>query len=279
MPETLQHHVSVRESLTHRQPVEAQRRLARVGSKLSTIAAEILFNCNQYPLARRWYSAASRAAGEGGDRYLADIALASSAYLPTYSGDPRGVLAHVTPRLEQAVGATPAIAWLWGFAALAHAALGDRAAFERANEKSRSVLNRCSPDLLQPGIFSFLPEKQAFYEARGWADLGDVEGTGKATSRALQTYDPTDSSDPTLVRLAYACVLAKQGEIEEACRVGTEAIRDPHTLPVISVVVRAHEFDDLLKACGSATADWREALSELRPPSPAALMAHSPLGA
>ncbi|MCT9929414.1 hypothetical protein N5079_04190 [Planotetraspora sp. A-T 1434] len=264
---------SVRELLTERQPVEAQRRLARVASKLSIVVGEILFNTNQFSLANRWWTAAARAADEAGDRCLADLALTSAALVPTYSGDPRGVLAMVSPRLERAVGATPPIAWLWGLAALAHATLGDRAAFERAINRSRTTLERCPPDSLFPGILSFQPERHAFYEARGWADVGDVQGTARATDRALAAYDPTVSSDPALVRFAHATALVKAGEVEEACRIAIAAITNPHTLPVISVVVRAHEFDTSLGSGGVATRDWREVLADLRAPDPAALFA------
>ncbi|MEU8268869.1 hypothetical protein AB0B89_17065 [Sphaerisporangium sp. NPDC049002] len=272
LPEALLQLNSVRELLTGRQSIEAQRRLARVGSKLSIVVGEIMFCTNNFLLARRWYAAAARAAEEAGDRYMADIALASSAYLPTYAGDPRGTLARVMPRLERSVGATPAIAWLWGFAALAHATLGDRAAFERANDRSRGTLDRCSGDTLQPGVFSYLPEKQAFYEARGWADLGNVDGAGRAASRALAAFDPTLTTNPALVRFSHASALAKSGQIEEACCVATAAIRDPHTYQSITVVLRAHEFDALLAPTGAATADWREALADVRAPDPATLL-------
>ncbi|GII62540.1 hypothetical protein Skr01_26250 [Sphaerisporangium krabiense] len=271
LPDALLHLTSVRELLTHRQPAQAQRRLTKVGAKLSIVIGEIMFCANHFPLARRWYGTAARASAEAGDGHLADLTLASSALLPTYSSDPRSVLAMVGPRLEQAVGATPALAWMWGLAALAHASLGDRTAFERANTRSRNTLERCSADASGPGILSFQPERQTFYEARGRADLGDLDGTADAVTRTLSSSDAADSNDPALVRLAYACALAKAGEVEEACRFATAAIRDTPTGQSITVVVRAHEFDALLTSGGSATADWREALSEARAPDPRTL--------
>ncbi|MFG1876812.1 hypothetical protein ACGFIV_18395 [Sphaerisporangium sp. NPDC049003] len=277
LPEALLHLASVRELLAYRQPAEAQRRLTRVGAKLSIVVGEIMFCANHFPLARRWYAAARRAADEAGDLYLGDLALTSAALMPTYSADPRSVLTTVTARLEHAVGATPAIAWMWGLAALAHASLGDRTAFERAISRSRTTLERCSADELQPGILSFQPERHTFYEARGRADLGDLDGTAEAVSRALASYDNSASNDPALVRFAYACALAKAGEIEEACRFATDAIREtPPTGPSITVVVRAHDFDALLNPTGAASADWREALADVRAPDPAMLQAMSP---
>ncbi|MET8156984.1 hypothetical protein ABZT47_11460 [Sphaerisporangium sp. NPDC005289] len=272
LPEALLHLASVRELLTQRHPAEAQRRLTRVGAKLAIVVGEIMFCANHFPLARRWYTTATRAADEAGDRYLADLALSSTALIPTYAADPHATLAMVVPRLERSVTATPAIAWMWGLAALAHASLGDRPAFERAINRSGYTLDRCADDLLQPGVLSFQRERQLFYEARGRADLGDLGGTAEAMTRALARYGAKDSNDPALVRLAYACALAKAGEIEEACHFATAAVRDAHTGPSITVVVRAHDFDDLLADSGSATADWREALSGLRAPDPTSLV-------
>jgi hypothetical protein len=270
--ETLSCLSSVRDLLSQRQPSDVQHRLARLGAKLSILIGQVVFNHSQFVLARSWYRAAIRAADEAGDRPLADLALASIALIPTYSDDPNGVLIEITSRLEnQGMTATPAIAWLWGFSALAHAKLGNRSAFDRAINNSRSTLSRCAPEMMRPGCLSFLPERHTFYQARGLADLGDVNGTRRATLEALAAYDPTDNTDPALVRFAYASVLAKSGEAEEACRVAGLAISDPHIFPSIPVVVRAHEFDALLDPKAPSTRDWREVLADVQAPDPSSL--------
>lgn len=276
LQEALLHLSGVRGLLGQRQPVDVQRRLARVGAQLATVVGEILFNSNQFPLARRWYLAAARAAREAEDGYLGDIVLAGAAYLPTYAGEPREVLAHILPRLEQGPSPSPAIAWLWGFAAKAYAALGDQPAFERAIEASRLFLERSSPDTVQPGIFSFLPEKHAFYEARGRVDLRDTEGAAAAAARALATYDLTDTTEPALVRFEHASALAQAGEIEEAYRIAVGAITDPHTFHSVSVVTRAHEFGTLLDPAGQIVPEWREVLAGLSAPD-ASISALSPV--
>ncbi|GII78783.1 hypothetical protein Sru01_37650 [Sphaerisporangium rufum] len=263
LAETVHHLTSVRELLGHRQPADAQRRLTRVGAQLSIVIGEIMFCADRFGLARRWYAAAARAADEAGDRQLADLALASTALIPTYSGEPRAALAMVGPRLEHAVGATPAIAWMWGFAALAHATLGDRAAFDRAINRSRYTLDRCPADAVQPGILSFQRERHAFYEAKGRSDLGDLAGAADAVTRTLTAYDAGDSNDPTLVRLAYAGALARAGEVEEACHTAAGAVRDRPPGESVTVMVRAHEFDALLADVGATTAEWQAALAAL----------------
>ncbi len=264
--EALLHLSSVRELLRNHQPNVVQRRLARVGAQLSFTMGEHLFTLHQPELAHRWWRTAVQAAEEAGDQHFADHAYAACAYLPTYFSDPRGVLAHVTPRLEQATKATPAIAWMWGFAAMAHAALHNRSEFERANIMARNTLARCSADSLTPGIFSYLPRKQAFYEARGYAELGDVEGAGDAASRALADYESPASTNAALTRLAYATALVKADETEEACRLATVAIKC-REVPALPVVIRAREFDALLKPKTPAVLEWRETLASVRTPA------------
>ncbi|WP_433358855.1 hypothetical protein [Streptosporangium sp. CA-115845] len=266
LQETLLNLSGVQDLLRQRQQASAQQRLARVVAQLATVVGEILFNSNQFGLARRWYRAAARAAQEAGDRYLGDIALAGTSYLPTYDREPREVLAHVLPRLEQGPPPSPAVAWLWGFAAKAYAALGDRVAFERAIEASRTALERSSPGTIQPGIFSFLPEKISFYEARGRVDLGDADGAAAAAARALAHYDLTDTTEPALVRFEHASALAQAGEPHEAYRVAHGAVTDPHTFHSASVVTRAREFATLLDPRSQTGRAWREVLADLQPP-------------
>ncbi len=267
LPETLTHISSVRELLKSRQPLDAQRRLTRVGAKLSMVMAEILFATNRPTLARRWWSTAQRAADEAGDRQLSDIALAQSTYLPTYIGTPNEVLDQVTPRLEQATKATPPIAMLWGFAAMAHATLGKRDEFERAIHRSRNVLTRCDPDAVKLGIFSYLPRKHAFFEARGRADLGDAEGAGDAAVQALGAYEDTAKTDPAVVRFAYASALLKSGELEEACRLGAKAIAtmlDLNMKPTYPVMIRAYDFDAVIDRKAAGALVWHETLARAK---------------
>jgi hypothetical protein len=270
LEETLLHLRSVKELLADRQPISAQQQLARIAAKLATVIGEILFVDNHFALARRWYVAARRAALEGGDRELADVALCGETYLPTYSGDPRGVLSFVEPRLDasQSPTPTPAVAWLWAFRAKAHAALADQRGFERSIVEARNVLDKCGPEQIRTGIFSFLPEKLEFYEAHGRVDLGDTGGAIRAAESALRRYDPTDTQEPALVKLEKASALMQIRELEEACQVALAAITEPVTYHGAPVVIRARQFDALLGPTSHANREWREQLAELRLPDP-----------
>jgi tetratricopeptide (TPR) repeat protein len=268
LPETTSRFRLVRRLVAGKQTLAIHRELARVGALLATVMGEALFNQGQFPLAQDWYGAAARAATEAGDTYLVDIATAGAAYLPTYSADPRGVLDTVDPRLDHAPNASPAIAWLWAFKAKAHAALKDAPSFQRAIERAREALERSPKDRIHAGIFSFLPEKLHFYEARGWVELGNPAAAAQASERALPLYDPTENTEPALVRFEQASALAQAAEVEQACAIATDTVNDPRTYRSITVVTRAREFDRLLDpaADNASVLAWREVLREVRPP-------------
>ncbi|HZD71225.1 MAG TPA: helix-turn-helix transcriptional regulator [Actinomycetes bacterium] len=256
---------SVRRLAQQKQTTNRQIRLQRIGAKLGIVVGEILFIEGHFDLARHWYRTAQHAASEAGDRFLADIALASEAYLPTYSDDPQGVLSLVTPRLEQRAYPTPAIAWLWAFKAKAHAQLGERAGFEEAIAQAHTAMTKSKREQVCPGIYSFLPEKLAFYEATGYVKLHDVGGAVSATDRALELYDLTDTTEPALVRFNKASALAASGEIPEACNVAAGALLGEYTYPSVSVLTAARDFDRLLGRDTSVPVrEWREALVTVR---------------
>lgn len=253
---------SVRHLMTERQPSRYIARLERVAAKLGIVMGELLFIRGHFDLAGHWYEAARYAAKSAGDRYLADIALASHAYVPAYTDDPLGVLGLVLPRLESRHAPSPAIAWLWASAGKAHAALGDVEAFHNATDRARTALAASPVTQVRPGVLSFLPEKIELYEATSYFVLDDVGGTTEAASRALELYDLTDTTEPALVRLEQARALARAGELVEACRIAAVTIIDPRTYLGISVVARAREFDRLLPTNPpSAVQEWREALA------------------
>lgn len=96
-------------------------------------------------------------------------------------------------------------------------------------------------------------------------ELGFVEGAKDAASRALADYQSA-AMNALLTRLAYASALAKAGELEEACSLATAAIKC-REVPALPVVVRAREFDALLKPNTPAVLQWRETLASVRTPT------------
>lgn len=256
---TLEQFRAVRSSLTDRQATHHQIRLVRTAGRLANVAGEILFNNGHFGPARQWYTTAIHAAQDIGDRYSEDIALAGLAYLPTYSDKPKEVLQLLAPRLEENPRYGPAVAWLWGMAARAHANLGDISQFTRCINRSSEALENVAPEAISLGIFSFRPEKLAFYRATGFARLGRTEETAAAAAEAIARYDPQETTEPALVRFEHASALLSAGEVDEACAVATSAITNGATYVGLTVSKRAKQFDTALAGRrGPAISDWRQ---------------------
>jgi uncharacterized protein YhbP (UPF0306 family) len=255
---------SIRRLLEVRQPTRQQVRLVTASAKLCIVVGEIMFNVGQFQKAHEWYLTAEHAAHDVGDQYLADIALAGQAYLPTYSEDPNGVLALLEPRLASNPSPSPAIAWLWGSTARAHAALNHPELFQLAIASAEDALDRSSPDAVRPGIFSFLLEKLAFYEATGAVRLNDTNRALAAANRALALYDLSETTEPTLAKLERASALAKGGEVPEACSIAAAALLDPTTYHGVTIRTYAAKFDSLVREIDlPETRQWREVHREI----------------
>ncbi|MGQ4600337.1 hypothetical protein [Nocardia sp. R6R-6] len=249
----------VRGCLGARQPTHQQVRLVRTAGRLANVVGEILFNDGHLGQARMWYTTAIHAAQDIGDRYSEDIALAGLAYLPTYSDKPKEVLQLLDGRLQENPSHSAAAAWLWGMAARAHAGLGHADEFARCIARSAAALDDVGPEDLSVGIFSFRPEKLAFYQAIGYSRLGRAEETAAAAARAMALYDPSETMEPALVRFEHATALLASGEVDEACAVASGAITDPRTYVGLTVTQRAEQFDSALGGLHTrAVAQWRQ---------------------
>jgi transcriptional regulator with XRE-family HTH domain len=261
---TVSHFRSVRRLVREQQKTAHRIRLIRAGAQYATVVGEILFNQGNFELATMWYRTAYHAAIDAGDQYLADIALAGQSYIPTYGDDPRGVLRITDARLSQGPAPTPAIAWLWGFKAKAHAVLGDAEQARRSIERARSTLAASAPELIRPGIFSFVPEKLSLYEAGAYVVLGEAGPAAAAAQRALDGYDMRETTEPALARFERASALAQAGELDEACRLAASTVLDPRTYPSVSVRGRAHRFDAMISDRRTAAVrHWRTVMHEV----------------
>lgn len=260
---TVSHFRSVRRLVREQQRTAHRVRLVRTGAQYATVVGELLFNQGNFEQATAWYKTAYHAAVDIGDRYLADIALAGQCYIPTYSDDPKGVLRITDARLDRRSAASPALAWLWGFNGKAHAAMGSAEPARRAFERARTALEDSPLSQVRPGIFSFVQEKLAFYEAAAYVTLGDPRKAIASADRALAIYDLRETTEPALVRFERASALVQSGELDEGCRFAVGTVLDPRTYPSVTVRSRGRKFDAMLGSRRSATVDgWRAVLRE-----------------
>jgi len=106
-----------------------------------------------------------------------------------------------------------------------------------------------------PGIFSFVPEKLAFYEANGAILLDQPDRAMEAADSALSLYDMAETTEPALVQFEKASALVSSGDVAEASRVACEALRNPQTYQSVSVRRRMSRFDQLLRETKTRDAD------------------------
>jgi transcriptional regulator with XRE-family HTH domain len=273
LPQAVSQFRGVRRLVRQPQRTGHRVRLIRVGARLATVVGEVLFNEGSFDLAQQWYTTAHRAAVDVGDRSTADTALAGLCYLAIYGSDPREVLRLLDPRLGTGTRqATPPLAWLWAFQARAHAALGHPADTDRAFAHACEVLDRSASTQVTAGIFSFLPEKLAFYQANAYVALAAADQARIAADEALRLYDLSETTEPALVRFERASALAQAGELDEASRYAVATVLDPRTYPSITVRTRANAFGNLLdQIAGPANPvvrEWHEVTANVYQPLP-----------
>jgi hypothetical protein len=230
----------VRQLVEDRQPIAYQRRLCRVGAKLATLLG--IFAYEDQARSRAWFHTAQRAAQEADDNVLGAWALVKESLLPTYGGDPREALALLGEGADLA-GRSPSVvtAMVAASQARAHAIGRDEAAALAALERAERALDRAAPG--ERRLFAFSDAQLAFYRTSCHIRL-DRSDADQAAAHALELYRASPHyMDPTLVRFDLATWYVQRGEVEEACRVGHDALLViPAAHRTGPVVQRAHEL-------------------------------------
>jgi transcriptional regulator with XRE-family HTH domain len=251
----------VRHLVEDRQPIAYQRRLCRVGAKLATLLG--IFAYEDQARSRAWFHTAQRAAQEADDNVLGAWALVKESLLPTYGGNPQEALALLGEGADLA-GRSPSVvtAMVAASEARAHAIGRDEAAALAALERAERALDRAAPG--ERRLFAFSDAQLAFYRTSCHVRL-DRSDADQAAAHALELYRASPHyMDPTLVRFDLATWYVQRGEVEEACRVGHEAlVVIPAAHRTGPVVQRAQELLDGLEPyqANPAVRDFAEQLA------------------
>jgi transcriptional regulator with XRE-family HTH domain len=207
-----------------RQSTAQQRRLARVVAQLATLMGIFLFDAEQYPLAHRWFDTALDAAGEAQDATLSAWVLIGKSFVPIYSGDAHGAL-RLLRRGQRFTGsrASVARAMLGGLEARVQASMGNLADSRAALKEAEAVVGAAPKGEL--AIFSFTEAQLAFYAGTAFVRLRHPAVAQDYAHQALALYGLTPHyMDPALVRLDLACSYVQQGELEQACNLGSQVL-------------------------------------------------------
>jgi transcriptional regulator with XRE-family HTH domain/tetratricopeptide (TPR) repeat protein len=236
----LEHFHAVRRLVEQRQPTTYQRRLCRVGTQLASLLG--IFAYEDEPRARSWFHASQRAAQEAGDGELWAWALANESLIPGYGGNPQEAL-DLLHKAQRVLGRRPTVvaAMVMARTARAEATAGHAYACEAAMAQAEKILAKTTPEAREQ--FSFADPQLAFYRTSCHLRLGQPGETQASGQRALRLYEATPHyMDPALVRFELASSYVQQREIEEACRVGRQALVLPVEHRTGPVVQRGHEL-------------------------------------
>jgi tetratricopeptide (TPR) repeat protein len=224
-----------------RQSAVIQSQLSKVTAVLSLLVADALMKLGQIERADYWYGTARMAADDTGNRSLRARVRAQHAMLPYYYGNPeRAVtLARSAQAQLPETTADDATALAAAAEARALARLGDADGAESAFERARRHTER----LDVPGAdeaFRFGEKRLLLYESGMLTNLGRTEEARRAQERGLELYrsSPGVVVDPALIELDIAIGYAREGAVEEACRLATQVLTVLPPEHLTSIVVR-----------------------------------------
>jgi tetratricopeptide (TPR) repeat protein len=222
-------------------------------SYLNGILASLSFALGDHAAAQAYCATALGIAEELGHGRLKAWVLSTESQLATYHGDHQRVI-DLTKAGLAATGGTPTFAAvkLASLQAKAHASLGDRPAAEAALAMARRSLTLVPPEEQVGGLFSFPAEKLASHEGDVYLRLGEPRRAQEALRRALTLLDTASGPrrspvDQAMVHLHLAQASLQLGEVEEAGRLGIEALAIHAARPSDPTIRRARRLAAMLQ--------------------------------
>ncbi|MEZ0077079.1 XRE family transcriptional regulator [Planotetraspora sp. GP83] len=224
---------AVRKALERRQPLDVQERLCRMAAQLAGLCGMIMIDLGDHRLARSFFRTGRTAADETGDRALRAWVMARESLIPLYYGDPReavilakksGEMAGHTPcaaRTMAPVVEARALAMLAG-ANGSRQDVVDQA--KRALHRARLAFAQMSENDQEDPAFGYTERQLYFYQGDVLVKLGQTLEADVILEQALGKYSGEDLLDQTLIRFDRALCRVIEGDVEEALRMGRQAI-------------------------------------------------------
>ena len=223
---------AVRNAMTRRQPMDLQERLCRMAAQLSGLSGMIMINLGDHRLARSFFRTGRTAADETGDRALRAWVTAREALVPLYYGDAREAL-NLAKKSRDLAGQTPCVAQAMAPVVEARALamlsgpdsrkeVVDQA--KRALARARNAFSHIKGQDREDMAFGYTEKQLYFYQGDVLTKLGQTLEADLILDQALHQYQD-HILDQTLIRLDQAQCRLIEGEIGEALRIGTEALR------------------------------------------------------
>jgi tetratricopeptide (TPR) repeat protein len=192
-----------------------------------------MIDLGDHRMARSFFRTGRTAADETGDRALRAWVTAREALVPLYYGDPREALT-LAKKSRDLAGQTPcaartmapvvearALAMLAGHNG-ARKDVVDQA--KRALSRARAAFAQMSSGDREDAAFGYTERQLYFYQGDVLVKLGQTLEADVILEQALGKYSGEDLLDQTLIRFDRAQCRFIEGDVEEALRMGQQAI-------------------------------------------------------
>jgi DNA-binding XRE family transcriptional regulator len=230
-------------------PVELQRRLFGAMAQLSETAAMMSWDSGHQALAQRYYVLALRASKAAGDRAFGASIMAAMARQLLYLDHAGDALELVRLAQDESAGYVTASvrSMLYTREAWAYAKLGRISAFRRATDKAEDALADAKPAEDPYWITYFdVAELQGTTGGRllelAHQDKQFAEETVERVSQAIALRRPGRLRSSALDQIGLAEARLVQGEMEEASRLGHQAVALVEQTPSDRVRVKLAEL-------------------------------------
>lgn len=226
------------------QSVTGRRRLCMALARLAGLAGSLSLDLDDASRIDGYFDMALQAALESEHHELTSWLLAIRSLIPANRGEHQRALQLVEGAEVFAAKATTPTrrAWLAALRAKAAAGVGDVRAFEDGMRDAERALEQARPDDGAAGVDFFDPPRLDAFKGTALVLLHRPEAAQPALAQALARRDPSNVKGLSLARLDLAISYAQQTEVEEACRLGSEAMAISPRYQVGPVVTK---FQDL----------------------------------
>ncbi|MFF8601863.1 helix-turn-helix domain-containing protein [Streptomyces sp. NPDC015232] len=201
------------------QLVATRTRVCHTAGQMAGMIAIVLHDLGARKEARKWFSTASRAAHESGDRQLHAWVLAREAMVPLNYGAPQAA-AQLAEQARQTAGGRPSAA-----ATLAAAVAARAYALSHQPEHARHALTaadrlmgRLDASAQADTWLTHGEQKHHVHLSHAYTALGDTRRARQSQARALELSAQTSTMTRSLLTIDDAACFHHDGESEQACR-------------------------------------------------------------
>lgn len=206
-----------------------RRRLASVAGETAGLAGWLAWDLEDRRAAGTYFRAGIEAAQEAEDRPLGAYLVGSSCVQPAYRERPHARLRRLqghTFGFTTADANPTTRAWLVGLEAEAHALAGNEAASLRALDQAEAIVGGAGEEdaARRPRTAFFDRARLVGERGVALARLGRSGGAREVLEAALGSLDPEMVKIRPRLLSALATAHVHEGNIDEACRIGSDAL-------------------------------------------------------